>query len=79
MKNCNRRSSLSFSGKTYQAAEIVQTFNLICPPEAKRGQNIHLLAVTSRCRNLTFSKWSVFKLGQYQNTLENQGIEAGSR
>ena len=55
-----------------QAAEFVQTFNLICPPEAKRGQKIHLLAVTSRCRNLTFRKWSVFKLGHCQNTLENR-------
>jgi hypothetical protein len=28
-----------FSGKTRQAAEFVQTFNQICPPEAKIGQN----------------------------------------
>src|ERR1022692_3624194 len=68
MKNNNRRSSMPFSGKTRQAAEFFQTFYHICPPEAKRGQNIHFLAVTSRCRNLTFKKWSVLKLGQCQNT-----------
>ena len=59
---------MPFSGKTRQAAEFFQTFYHICPPEAKRGQNIHFLAVTSRCRNLTFKKWSVLKLGQCQNT-----------
>jgi hypothetical protein len=40
MKNCNRRPITAFAGKTNRLIEFVQAFNGICPPAAKKGQNI---------------------------------------